>query len=59
MVRFDKAVMDNSGVYVRLMDKTSKGRYMRFHIRPVDCFGNYLGPDYAHRIKVFLDGKVV
>ena len=59
MVRFDKAVTDKSGVYVRLLDKTSKGRYMRFHIRPVDGFGNYLGPDYTHRIKVFLDGKVV
>ncbi len=53
-VRFAKAEFNVSDLRVSLLEKTADGRRMLLHIRPKDRFGNYLGPDYGHRIKVSL-----
>lgn len=59
MVRFDKAERAASNLRLTLLEETAEGRSMLLSIRPKDRFGNYLGPDYGHRIKVSLsEGSV-
>jgi hypothetical protein len=59
MVRFGKAELDASDLRVTLLKETADGRHMLLSIRPKDRFGNYLGPDYGHRIKVSLSAGSV
>lgn len=53
-VRFGKAKLDASELKVSLLRETEDVRVMELSICPKDQFGNYLGPDYGHGIKVSL-----
>ena len=54
MVRFSKADFNASDLRVTFVEETAAGRSLLLHIRPKDRFGNFLGPDYAHRINATL-----
>jgi hypothetical protein len=59
LVRFGKAELEASKLFARLEEATQDGRRMILTVRPKDRFGNYLGPDYGHRIKVTLSADSV
>jgi photosystem II stability/assembly factor-like uncharacterized protein len=54
MVRFSKADFNVSDLRVTFVEETAAGRSLLLHIRPKDRFGNFLGPDYGHRINATL-----
>lgn len=59
-VRFGRAIESRSTLRVRALDGGSDGR-KRFElsVRPVDAVGNFLGPDYGHRVELRVDGVEV
>lgn len=59
LVRFGKAELEASKLFARLEEATQDGRRMILTVRPKDRFGNYLGPDYGHRIKATLSAGSV
>lgn len=60
VVRFGPADPDLSEIEVRTIEQTVAGTRALLHLRPKDRFGNYLGPDFADRIKVSLsEGTVI
>ena len=59
LARFAAADFGASDVRARTIDRTPAGRQVILHLRPRDRFGNYLGPDFADRIHVTMDGAPV
>jgi hypothetical protein len=58
-VRFGQAVLNLSDLHIVAVGRGTVGRRYELHVRPVDAAGNYLGPDYGHRIAVFINGTRV
>jgi hypothetical protein len=58
-VRFGRAVLSASDLRVVPGARTPSGRQYELHVRPVDASGNYLGPDYGHRIAVTVAGQPI
>jgi hypothetical protein len=56
-VEFGVADLDMSELVVESTGRIPEGRKVRLRIRPRDALGNFLGPDYGHRIQVSLDGR--
>lgn len=59
IVLFGKAERKRSDLRLSLIEETADGRHMLLSLRPEDQFGNYLGPDYGHRIKMVLPTESV
>ncbi len=60
LVRFGTLVRERSRLQVIELDQTRKGRLLRLSLRPMDRFGNLLGPDHGREIEVTLaSGRVL
>lgn len=55
-VRFGRAVRAASDLFLVAVGAAGDGRRHDLHVRPVDAIGNFLGPDYGHRVKVSVNG---
>jgi hypothetical protein len=58
-IRFGRATRAASGLRVTRVGTTAGVTRYILSVRPVDAFGNYLGPDYAGAIKVLVSGGTV
>jgi hypothetical protein len=57
-VRFGRAVASASDLHL-VTTRGDTGPSHELRLRPVDAAGNYLGPDYGHRIEVRLNGTLL
>jgi|GEM_PF-886462 len=57
MVRFGQAVISKSDVYKTLLRESNDGRHYLLYVRPIDQYGNYLGPDYGNKIDVSINAN--
>lgn len=58
-VQFGLADITLSAPRLEEIQTTADGRRVALHVQPKDEFGNFLGPDVGHRLKVNLDvGRV-
>ena len=59
-VRFGRATLKASDLRLRWLgaDREGGARY-ELRVRPVDAAGNYLGPDYGHRVALRLNGSPI
>jgi hypothetical protein len=58
-LRFGHPRRDPSALTARALGTTRFGRQYALRVKPVDQYGNYLGPDYGDALKVLLNGKIV